>query len=504
MMQLPLTDFVHLRGIEREALRIKQSGEIATTQHPLAFGSKLTNTTITVDFSESLLELITKPHDGIDSALKNLTEISSFCAQNMLRNELLLNASMPLTTTEDALSIADFGSSHSGQMKKIYRQGLALRYGKIMQSIAGIHYNFSFDQKLMAYLSKTRDMSINALYFSVINHYFDFMFLLPYLFGASPICAKTSVIGKKPEYLDELDQNHYIGEYATSLRMSDFGYQSNAQKNLFISHENLTCYVKDLIQATETPYQYFSRLGEYDKNGKRQQLNSNILQIENEYYSAIRPKQIARRGERPACALLHRGVRYLEVRLLDVSPFSDIGIDASTSYFIEALLMTCLLLPPKKYCKKAMRRNRENLNKVVIQGRNPKLMIMADNQRSSSLQEIGYYLIDLVEKHAKAMGSPYLEAINLQRQKLESVEHTPSAQTISQSRTSYQAWLMQQSQKHYQSLLSYKVPEEIYLHLQHEAKQSQTAQKHLEQNDYGDIENYIKHYYRLNKCPMTS
>ena len=151
-----------------------------------------------------------------------------------------------------------------------------------------------------------------------------------------------------------------------------------------------------------------------------------------------------------------------------------------------------------------MRRNRENLNKVVIQGRNPKLMIMADNHRLTSLKEIGYSMIDLIEKHAKAMGSPYLEAINLQRQKLESVEHTPSAQIISQSCTSYQAWLMQQSQKHYQSLLSYKIPEAIYSHLQHEAKQSQTAQKHLEQNDYGDIENYIKDYYRLNKCPMTS
>lgn len=364
-MQLPLTDFSHLRGIEREALRITKSGKVATTEHPLAFGSNLTNETITVDFSESLLELITKPNATIDSALTRFIEISSFCAQNMSEDELLLNASMPLTTTEDALNIADFFLSNSGQMKQIYLQVLALRYGKIMQAIAGIHYNLSFDQKLMAHMSKTRGMTPYALYCSAINHYFDFMFLLPYLFGASPICAKTSVMGKKPDYLDELDQNYYVGEYATSLRVSDFGYQSKAQQNLFISHKNITSYIKDLIQATKTPYAYFTKLGQHDKNSQRQQLNSNILQIENEYYSPIRPKQVVKRGERPEYVLLHRGVRYIEVRLLDINPFSEIGIERNTSHFVEALLMTCLLLPTKKYCKKSIICNRQNFNKVV-------------------------------------------------------------------------------------------------------------------------------------------
>lgn len=494
-MELSLTDFVHLRGIEREALRITESGIVSTNRHPIAFGSKLTNKTITVDFSESSLEIITKPHNSSENALKNLTEISSFCARNMLKNELLLNASMPLKTTEDIINIADFGNSHSGQMKKIYRKGLALRYGKIMQLIAGIHYNFSFDQKLMTYLSKKRAMSINALYFSVINHYFDFMFLLPYLFGSSPICAKSSLTGKKPDYLDELDENYYIGEYATSLRMSDFGYQSNAQKNLFITYGSLDSYVKDLIQATQTPYGPFLTFGEYSDNSKRHQLNSNILQLENEYYSAIRPKQIVNFEERPAYALLRRGVGYLEVRLLDVNPFHNIGIDAATSYFTEALLMTCLMLPPKKYCQKTIKRNRNNLNKVVINGRNPNLFVLVDGYHSRSFQDIGYYMIDTIEKYAKKMGPDYLMAIDLQRQKLEKVEYTPSAQIMTQSKKSYHSWVIEQSKKHHQSLLSYKISEQVSLYLKQQARESQALQNVLEQDVCCDIEDYIKYYY---------
>ena len=498
MEQLPLADFVHLRGIEREVLRITQSGNIAQTQHPSAFGSKLNNKTITVDFSESQLELITKPHDTVSNTLKSLSEISSFCAQNMLRNELLLNSSMPLNITESEIHIANFGSSHLGQMQRIYRQGLALRYGKMMQVISGIHYNFSFDPKLMTYISKIRGIEINSLYFSVINHYFDFMFLLPYLFGASPICSKTLVTGKDAKYLDKLDNNYYFGEYATSLRMSEFGYQNSAQKHLLISHLNLSNYVKDLIKATDTPHHHFSILGKYDGQGHQQQLNCNALQIENEYYAAIRPKQISKVKERPAHALLQQGVGYLELRLLDINPFFNIGIDFSTSYFIEALLMTCLMLPPKKYYKKAMRRNQENLNKVVMEGRNPKLLVMTDNHHSRKFQEVGFHMLDLIEKYSRTMGSSYLEAIDLQRKKLENVQDTPSAQILSKSCTSYQDWFMKESQKHHKSLIAYKIPKTAYLYLQNEAKESQMLQKNLEQKDSNDLETYIKKYYSSN------
>ena len=66
------------------------------------------------------------------------------------------------------------------------------------------------------------------------------------------------------------------------------------------------------------------------------QLNANLLQIENEYYSYIRPKRVARSGESPSAALRRGGVEYVEMRALDVSAFDPVGVNQNKLRFLEA------------------------------------------------------------------------------------------------------------------------------------------------------------------------
>ncbi|WP_239986756.1 glutamate--cysteine ligase [Fastidiosibacter lacustris] len=501
-MTLNLNGYVHKRGIEREGLRILKNGAIALSPHPKSLGSKLTHSNITVDFAESLLELITEPFDSIDKTLNRLQSISAFCTQNLPEDELLLSTSMPLIMTENKIHIANFGTSNSGKMKEVYRRGLAKRYGKIMQTISGVHYNFSYDLDLLTELSAQRKLSHDQLYFSAINHYFDFMWLLPYLFGSSPICAKTSV-KNKPNYLQELNKDFYIGEYTTSLRMSNLGYQSNAQKNLFISYNNLKDYVYDLIGATKQTYPDFEKIGLYDQNHLRQQLNTSILQIENEYYNAIRPKQIVKRCERPACALLNRGVRYLEVRVLDVNPFNSLGIDKPTAHFIEALLLTCLMQPTKHYAQSEIVRNKYNFNQVVEKGRYPNLTLTDTHNNTTLLKEMGIRQLELIAKIAQQMGNDYEQAVATQLGKIEDSNKTPSAQVMKFRETDYLGTILDLSQTHTQNLKSIQLNEIEKKAFHDQAQDSIQKQLELEQADCCDLDTYIDHYYRSADCTTT-
>ncbi len=144
--------------------------------------------------------------------------------------------------------------------------------------------------------------------------------------------TKFQTLGKGSLYLP----------YATSLRMSDLGYTNSAQSSLNISYNNLPDYIQGLRQAISTPSAEYASIG-IKVDGEYQQLNSNILQIENEFYSTIRPKRTTQSGERPTCALKRRGVEYIEVRALDVNPFSAVGINAEQMRFLDLFLIYCLL-----------------------------------------------------------------------------------------------------------------------------------------------------------------
>ncbi|MDA7742333.1 glutamate--cysteine ligase [Francisellaceae bacterium] len=500
------------RGIERESLRVDRQGGAVKSKHPEALGEKLTNEFVTVDFSEELLELITPPFASRSDCFEFLKAATAYTQKALEKDEVMWSGSMPPPITEDDILIADFGTNVSAKMKEVYRKGLALRYGKKMQVIAGIHYNFSISEPFLDSLeidefSGSKQDRKSYLYFRLIKRYYQISWLLPYLFGCSPVCAKASVI-EKPDYLANLDADHYFGEYATSLRMSDLGYQSKAQENLFISCENVDEYVSDLLKATDTRYPDYIREGVKDDQGEYQQLSDNILQIENEYYNTIRPKQIAKRCERPACALLKRGVEYVEVRLLDVDLFSEVGVAEDTGLFIEVFLMLCVLAPELKYNEHLVVESSDNFDKVVKYGRQPNLMLTR-NKKEEKFQDWGKELLEQCLPIAKKMdegqkgnSKRYQSAVKIQMAKLVDVSLTPSARILTEAKEhgeGYHRWLSEMSEKYAESLSEYDIPADLKAEFDDKVAASIEAWEILEQKDMGSFEYYIQSYFQ-SKC----
>jgi len=201
-----------------------------------------------------------------------------------------------------------------------------------------------------------------------------------YLFGASPAMCSSFLQGREPKYkFQTLGKGSLYLPYATSLRMSDLGYTNSAQSSLNISYNNLPDYIKGLRQAISTPSAEYANIG-IKVDGQYQQLNSNILQIENEFYSTIRPKRTTQSGERPTCALKRRGVEYIEVRALDVNPFSAVGINAEQMRFLDLFLIYCLLEKSPDLSADEQTVTEQNLRKVVTEGRKRNLDLNENGQ----------------------------------------------------------------------------------------------------------------------------
>ncbi len=365
------------RGLERESLRYTPDGALTQTPHPAALGSALTHRWITTDFAESLLEFITPVSHDVDTLLAQMADIHHF-AQSKLGEEKLWPLSMPCYVgSEEGIELAQYGSSNTGKMKTLYREGLKRRYGSLMQIISGVHFNFSFptsfwDALLGEQDPQTRQASQSAAYFGVIRNYYRFGWLIPYLFGASPALCSSFLQGRKTDLPFESLGNTLYLPYATSLRLSDLGYTNSAQSVLQIGFNSIEQYLQGVNEAIRTPSQQFAKLG-VKVEGQYHQLNSNVLQIENELYAPIRPKRVTQSGERPSQALARAGVEYIEVRSLDVNPFSPIGIDEDQVRFLDLFLAWCALSDsdPMGNCELACWR--DNWRKVVLEGRKPGL-----------------------------------------------------------------------------------------------------------------------------------
>ncbi len=372
------------RGIERETLRINQNGSLALTPHPKGLGAALTHPWITTDFSESLLEFITPATDKIETTLAQLADIHRYTVKQ-LGEERLWPSSMPCFIGEDTLiPLAQYGSSNVGRMKTLYRKGLHNRYGSMMQAISGVHYNFSLPHSFwVLYQQQLGDQStlqdfISEQYLALIRNYKRHAWLIVYLFGASPAMCKSFLAGRQSPYpFQQLGKGTLYLPYATSLRMSDLGYTNSAQSSLSITYNNLPEYIAGLHQAVSQPSAEYQNIG-VKQNGEYQQLNGNVLQIENEFYSTIRPKRTTESGERPTCALAKRGVEYIEVRALDVNPFSSIGISAEQMRLLDVFLLYCLLQESPTLSDEQQTVTERNLRKVVTDGRRLNLELLQD------------------------------------------------------------------------------------------------------------------------------
>src|SRR6185295_17134687 len=292
-------------GIEKESLRVRPDGTLSSVPHPAALGSALTHPHITTDFSESQLELITAPKAGAEACLAELTQIHQF-TYRAIGDETLWVSSMPCRLPADeTIPFGRYGPSNIGRAKSVYRMGLAHRYGRRMQAISGIHYNWSLPGLA------------NAEYFSLIRNFRRHGWLLFYLFGASPAVCPSFVRGRA-HGLKELRPGTLYLPHATTLRMGRLGYQSEAQDSISTSFNDLESYGAALEDAMTRTWPAYEKIGVQDKDGNYLQLSTALLQIENEFYGKIRPKRRIRSGERPLHALRERGVEYVEVRLVDL------------------------------------------------------------------------------------------------------------------------------------------------------------------------------------------
>lgn len=495
------------RGIEKESLRVNPDGTLSMRPHPKYLGSPLTHPNITTDFSEAQLELITGVHESATGALRQLEDVHRFVYRG-IGDELLWTASMPcLLPRDEDIPVGRYGSSNIAMAKTVYRLGLGNRYGRLMQTISGIHYNFSVPPEFWPVLADAAGARPDGAfrterYFGLIRNFRRFSWLLIYLFGASPVLCK-SFVKDRPQGLECFDEGSLYLPHATSLRMGRLGYQSDAQSELHISYNCLDQYARSMRRALTRPYPPYEQIG-VKVNGEYRQLNTALLQIENEFYGTIRPKQPVASGERPLKALMERGVEYVEVRCLDLNPFLHVGIDVPQMRFLDTFLLYCLLTESPPDSEQESRIMGENQLLVVEQGRRADLELQRDSGTVTRLgwsREILAGCRPLAELLDRAHGTrDYTRAWEEQRAKIEHPELTPSARMLeimSSQGIPFFRFAMNQSIAHKGYFDEHPLlPDQLAAH-EAEARESLAQQARVEAADDVPFDVFLERYLSL-------
>ena len=499
-----------LRGIEKESLRMQADGFISQTDHPAELGSALTHPRITTDYSEALIELITPPCESTQEALACLRDLHQVTHKALPLGETLWPMSMPcmLDKDEDKIRLAQYGSSNIGQFKTLYRHGLGVRYGRKMQTIAGVHYNLSFPDALWdAWQNEeaahnpiplSKQDFVSEKYFGLIRNFIRLTPMVIYLLGASPAVCACFLKGRE-HHLQELMKGTLFLPNATALRMGKLGYQNNAQRSLGIHYNCIKAYVAGLKSAIGNVYPPFTALGLDDELGNPIQINDHILQLENEYYSLIRPKQIAQANETPSAALEARGVAYVELRAVDLDPFTDVGISLNTAGFLEVLALYCLMMPSPALLSDEEERIARNQTLVVDQGRLAGITI----ETPTGEQLLSNWMTD----HLAAMlpfaalldeaqgGNDYRASLTLMQTRIEDPEQTLSARVLAKTK-SEGVWGFgyQLAQRYADQFDDAPLPDAIAAEYADYAAQSRIRQNDIENSDTIDFAQYLQQW----------
>ena len=504
-----------VRGIEKESVRVNPDGSLSQLPHPTALGSALTHRAITTDFSEAQLELITGTHPSPEGVLGELSDIHAFVQQN-LGNELLWPSSMPciLAADQAKIPLGQYGSSNIAQAKTVYRRGLGNRYGRLMQTISGIHYNFSVPSRLWDALGKSDQQSQTDAYFGMIRNFRRWSWLLLYLFGAAPAVCRSFVHGSD-HGLESFNEGSLYLPHATSLRMGRLGYQSEAQSALDVSYNSVADYSRSMrIGLTESYPDYAAiRPGE---DQQHPQLNDAVLQIENEFYGTIRPKRTTRSGERPLAALNERGVEYVEVRCVDLNPFEPLGINAEQIRFLDTFLLLCLLAPSPPDSAESRASLSRNQTRVVERGREPGLQLETDTglvalaDWARQLLEACDPIVGALDQATRGGASDsdsvsdgaadtYGTSLQTQKDKVSRPAMTPSAKVIAAMAMhgSFFKFTMHQAQEIQRHLQAIPVTQTAIAALQEESADSLRRQAEVEAADIQTFEEFLEDYLAL-------
>jgi len=495
------------KGIEKESLRVGEDGRLSMRPHPAALGSALTNKLITTDFSEALLEFVTPAFANTWEALQCLCDIHQY-SYDLLGDELLWVTSMPCAMFDDQdIPLAQYGSSNVGRMKTIYRNGLGYRYGRKMQTIAGIHFNYSlpaaFWPSYQQLEKKNGDIDEfrSDAYLALLRNYRRIAWIVLYLFGASPALCKSFASGGNIS-MPCFDEHTLYQPFATSLRMSDLGYSNRTQSRINISVNSLDEYIRDMTTAISTAEPAFEIFGT-KVDGDYRQLSVNQLQIENEYYSSVRPKRVARSGERPTTALRRGGIEYVEIRSLDLNIFDPVGISQNTMRFVETLLIYCLLEESPPFDDKGFREAASNHSVTATAGRDPELKLKR-NGEAIGLKNWACELLDKVRVVAELIdrgthSDAYVQAVTAAAVLVHDPAQTPSARILQDLRDSGSGFFCYglnaaQNNKRYFAELEPLGKRRRHV-LEQEASNSIKRQAEIEAADDIGLDDYLRRYF---------
>lgn len=490
-------------GLEREGLRVNEKGQLSQKSHPVELGSALTNTNITTDFAENLLEFVTNVYHSPENLYEALDDIQAYTLEN-LGDELIWPDSMPpLISNVDDILIAQYGTSNAAKMKTLYRTGLSHRYGKMMQSIAGIHFNFSLSDDFFTELQKTSGDTRSLAdfksdrYLHLMRSVSRFGFLVPYFFGASPIMPNSFVSDNNNHQFKKFDDETVYIEESTSLRLSDIGYSNNKCK-FTVSFNTLSDYIADIQHAVLTPCDKVSHIP-VKKDGEYLQINNHILQIENEYYASIRPKQVLKTGETLLSALKDRGIGYVELRSVDIMPTIATGISIETIRFLQAFLTTCLLSNADPLGNEEYEQNQKNLALIAAKGRTKNLALNIQGNEYP-LCDLLRFTLEWIRPVAVILGKEYSDTITQLTPMIANSELTPSAKIINELRSSsiqYNDYCIAKAasfKNHY--LIEKNLSDEKRHELQSLAQKSILRHKELEAEPQIDFDLYLHNYFQ--------
>lgn len=477
-------------GLEREALRVDEEAGLSHEPHPEALGSPLTHPHITTDYSEVMTELVTPP-DTLEASYAFLQDLHCYVYEH-LGEERLWCGSMPCVIAEDPdIPLAYYGESNPGRMKTIYRRGLGYRYTRSMQVISGVHFNCSMPAEFwrQEFGGQPDPDRISERYFDALRNLLRFGWLIAYLFGASPAICRSFVL-QKHESLELFTPGTYYGPYATSLRQGSIGYQNSqeASTGVHADYNNRASYIECLREATATPCPQYQDIG-VRRDGEYLQLNANQLQIENEYYSPVRPKCVPQGNEKPTRGLRQRGVEYLELRSLDIDPFEPCGIELDTMRFLTALVVYCLLDDSPKMSMSEQATADDNMQQVAHLGRDPEATLRRGEEVSLRdwADELLSDIRPVCELLDEAHGcTAFRQAWEAQEAKVRDPEQTPSGRMVTEMRESgdaYVEWVLRRSREHQEFFKARPPDPELRARFGRIVEQSRLQQQAIEEEE---------------------
>ena len=386
-------------GLEKENVRVTESGNLALTPHPKAFGDREKNAYIKTDFSESQLEMVTPVCNTLEEVYSFICNLNKVVSLEIMKNGEFLwpQSNPPILPREEEIPIAKL----SNREDELYRENLSYKYGKKKQVISGIHYNFSFKEEFIKLLYKELKVEKDFrefkddIYLRMARNFQKYHWLLIYLTGASPVFHESYIEEIKEEG-EKLGEDSYYIKDDTSLRNSSYGYKN--KKDYYVSYNSIEEYASDIKNLVK------------DKE----------IQSIKEYYNPIRLKSLG--SEDMLESLLHKGIDYLEVRLLDLDPLSIQGVSKETLYLVHLFMIYTLLKENKEITYKDQEEFFKNHDMVALKGRNEDAVIH-ENGVPVLLKDKGREILSEMDEIVEILFSNNEEFKNVIKRALEKINN---------------------------------------------------------------------------------